>query len=110
MAASTGEYIPIITSKKLPDMPGRIIAQMASAPAPKNASCEGATSLAGSVVTHQANTILAEGGSSRNGEKRRTWGPTCHTEATIRPQKKLQFRIGWLFSGQVVRDARLATL
>src|SRR5690554_2050600 len=69
IAASMGEYMPIITSRKLPDMPGRIMAQIDSAPAQKNASCEGATSLAGRVVTHQAKTTPATSGASKKGEK-----------------------------------------
>src|SRR5690554_1548478 len=57
MAARTGAYIPIITRMKLPEMPGRIIAHIATAPAAKNVSADGLTWPADKVVIHHAAAI-----------------------------------------------------
>ena len=88
-------YLPINSRMNAPDMPGRIIAQMAIAPDSRmnhhvSGVCDG-----DATVIHHATAMPHNSETTDAAFKRVTSRATNSAEATISPKKKAQISMGW---------------
>ena len=90
---------------KAPEMPGRIIAQMAIAPESRiNHHVSGVSAGVATVIHHAAATPIRHAATVCT-RQRPICLATSSAEATIRPKKNDQMAIGWFVSREVISRA-----
>ena len=100
-AARTGAYIPINTSMKLPDIPGKIIAHIAIAPAknnpgkPGNDATDGAVAIATASATPILKLIILSARFSTTSSRNNS-SPLASTK----PEKNAHSGCGWTANNQ----------
>ena len=105
-AASTVPYIPSSTRMKLPEMPGRIIAQMARNPDRNTPARPNSILAVGEKAISPAAAAPASRHSRRGAVQPSIWRNNTAADARIRPKKNAQSGTGWLSSTQEMSLAR----